>query len=964
MDHLFLVFEQPVVQRLGLVLLHFVWQGVLVAFGLACGLRFLRQRSAEARYGLAVAALALMIVFPIGTFFLVSAPGGARSRAMQDNPSILAPEPVQLAEQLSPIVGDPEVPASHGVGLEEGTVLGSLPIAPAMEPPQRETVERADPPAVRLSVSAWGRLPESMLPWVVSLWAVGVSVLSLRLAGSWFLATRLRWRGTQPVGKSLQQAARRLAQQLGVRRSVSVLESMRVTVPCLIGVVRPCILLPASALTGLTPEHLEAILAHELAHVRRHDCLITVIQAFVETLLFYHPGVWWVSRQIRIERENCCDDMALAIVEGRLLYASALADMAQLVARQNRLAAAANGADLVSRIRRILKTSPAAPKHSTSWSAGVMILVVLASLVAAWGFDCMARLARADEQELSASDGGRLERDDPAALAAAGDGHPFRIVDNFDGKLVLDWEVICPDSSHASLEKNPGKLTITSQFGGFHGDASDSRGTHPGNNQYMIPVPQEGGDFVVTTCLEDFHPTARHQQAGPVIYDDHDNYFKALVGVGWGDVLIGSSWEERTHFQGKDIPAQAMQWDRTWLRIIKRGNVYEALYSLDGEEYTQINEHVWGDGSPRCIGLYAMNENGTSEPIDAVFDFIEVRSLTAEERNVPARRERQKFFGVWELATEPGSRKLTDSLPFTQFTFNGTWAAIVERQKAMDADFSVQPEADPKTFSLSFGDRGEINASYRFEGDQLVVCMSTLLDAPAPASIEPGADRKVLRLQRMQAAKARAIQYNEHPTYKQFQILDPDVSESLTLDEFIADRPSAEAIRQGKELFAILDRDNNGILAYKEFEAYPRKATYLRYDLDADGTLSEEEFALGEMKAASRERSLELFRLVDRDGNGRLDLEEFMDRSEEAWFVTLDASGGQTVSYDEFVKGNPSLAKTPRSRTVFDAIDADSNGSLSRDEYVEKDPKYAFSRLEAPGDSDGKVSIGDFLFLE
>lgn len=963
MDHLILLFEQPVVQRFGLVLLHFVWQGVWVAFSLACGLRFLRQKSADARYGLAVAALALMVAFPIGTFFLVSAPGGARSTAVQADLPALEPEPAPLAEQLPPIVGDREPPASHD-SLEKGSVLASLPAAPSAEVPQRETAERADPPPVPLSASAWGHLPKSMLPWVVSLWTLGVLVLSLRLAGSWFLATRLKRRGTQPVAKSLQQVARRLAQQLGVRRSVAILESTCVTVPCLIGVLRPCILLPASALTGLTPEHLEAILAHELAHVRRHDCLVTVIQAFVETLLFYHPGVWWVSRQIRIERENCCDDIALAIIKGRLLYASALADVAQLAARHNRLTAAASGADLLCRIRRILKAPSAAPKHSTSWSAGVMILVILTSLAAAWGFDSMVRLARADEQERSASDGNSPESNTQPVRDAAEDGQPFRIVDNFDGKLALDWEVLRPNPTHASLEKNPGKLTITSQFGGFHGDASDTRGTHPGNNQYMIPVPQDGGDFVVTTCLEDFHPTARYQQAGPVVYDDHDNYFKALVGVGRSNVIIGSSWEERSYLEGKDVPTRNMQWDRTWLRIIKRGNAYEALYSLDGKEYTQINEHVWGDGSPQRIGLFATNDNGTSEPVDAVFDFIEVRSLTAEERNDPAQRERQKFFGAWELAAKPGSRKLTDSLPFTQFTFNGASAAIVERQEAMHLDFSVQPEANPRTFSLSLGDRDEINASYRFEGDQLVVCMSTLLNAPAPASFEPGPDRKLLRLQRMAAAKARAIQYNGHATYKQFQVLDPDVSESLTLDEFVADRPSPESIRQAKELFAILDRDNNGKIAYTEFEVYPRKATHLRYDLDADGTLSEEEFALGEMKSASRDRALDLFRLIDRDGNGRLDLEEFMDRSAEAWFVSFDANEDKRVSYDEYAKGNPSLAKTPRCRTVFDAIDADSSGSLSRDEYVGKAPKYALSRLEAPGDSDGKVSINDFLFLE
>ena len=94
-----------------------------------------------------------------------------------------------------------------------------------------------------------------------------------------------------------------------------------------IGWLRPVILLPTSALTGLSPSHLEAILLHELAHIRRLDYLINLLQTIVETLLFYHSAVWWVSRRIRIERENCCDDVAVSVLGGSRDYATALARM-------------------------------------------------------------------------------------------------------------------------------------------------------------------------------------------------------------------------------------------------------------------------------------------------------------------------------------------------------------------------------------------------------------------------------------------------------------------------------------------------------------------------------------------------------------------------------------------------------------------------------------------------------------
>ena len=123
-----------------------------------------------------------------------------------------------------------------------------------------------------------------------------------------------------------------------------------VRVPTIVGCLRPVILLPASVVTGLPASHLDAVLAHELAHVRRHDYLVNVLQSLVETLLFYHPAVWWCSRQIRIEREHCCDDLVVEACGDRVVYAHALAQLEELrglqtdaVSERNRRAAGRSG---------------------------------------------------------------------------------------------------------------------------------------------------------------------------------------------------------------------------------------------------------------------------------------------------------------------------------------------------------------------------------------------------------------------------------------------------------------------------------------------------------------------------------------------------------------------------------------------------------------------------------------------
>ena len=163
--------------------------------------------------------------------------------------------------------------------------------------------------------------------------------------------------------------AARLSRRLHIARPVRLLRSTLVDVPTVIGWLKPVILLPATALSGLNPHQLEAILAHELAHIRRHDYLVNLLQTVVETLLFYHPAVWWLSRRIRAERENCCDDLAVSLCGDPVTYARALADLEGLRNPTRRFVMAADGGSLVQRVRRLL----GAPSHAgraPGWLAG------------------------------------------------------------------------------------------------------------------------------------------------------------------------------------------------------------------------------------------------------------------------------------------------------------------------------------------------------------------------------------------------------------------------------------------------------------------------------------------------------------------------------------------------------------------------------------------------------------------
>ena len=146
--------------------------------------------------------------------------------------------------------------------------------------------------------------------------------------------------------------------------------------PTVVGWLRPAILLPIAALASLSPAQVEAILAHELAHIRRHDYAVNVLQTIAETLLFYHPSVWWLSRRIRAEREHCCDDIAVALCGDAVGYAQALAELETWRTVSATMAMAATGGTLLDRVRRILQVPLTDEPRSPSWAVTLALTLV------------------------------------------------------------------------------------------------------------------------------------------------------------------------------------------------------------------------------------------------------------------------------------------------------------------------------------------------------------------------------------------------------------------------------------------------------------------------------------------------------------------------------------------------------------------------------------------------------------
>jgi uncharacterized protein (TIGR03435 family) len=229
--------------------------------------------------------------------------------------------------------------------------------------------------AIPAGISAAAAAP--FLSWVVAVWFAGATVFWVRLTGGWILAARLRSRLVRPAPAAWQRTLDRLKVRMRVSGPVRLLLSSLVQAPAVIGWLRPVVLAPVGALAALPAEQMEALLLHELAHIRRHDYLVNMLQSAVEALLFYHPLVWWISGHMRAERELCCDDAAVRASGDAIVYARALAGLGLL---RPPVVMAANGGSLAHRIARLLGRPRSAPR--TLSGPGIVAAAVLPVIAA------------------------------------------------------------------------------------------------------------------------------------------------------------------------------------------------------------------------------------------------------------------------------------------------------------------------------------------------------------------------------------------------------------------------------------------------------------------------------------------------------------------------------------------------------------------------------------------------------
>ncbi|MDR6561795.1 MULTISPECIES: M56 family metallopeptidase [unclassified Arcicella] len=305
-------FPENVMTAIGWTLLHSVWQLIVIAIVLKVAL-LISKKSATKRYWLSFAGLFSQLLATVATFLMV----------FEENTVYLSTKSNLTFDKLTQ------------TNLTNTSTLSSTP-------------------------NLWNDfqlLLSNNLNLLVSAWLIGTVFLSVRLMGGYIYTEQLRWKHTKSVHGDTLDIFNELLKKINIGKGINLLESSLATTPMTIGFLQPVILLPIGLLTGLSNKEIEAILAHELAHIKRHDYLINIVQSIVEILFFFHPVTWWISAKIREERENCCDDLAIELCGNNIHLVKALTKV-EIFQQQTNVTLAMGFAGkkqtLLGRVQRIL----------------------------------------------------------------------------------------------------------------------------------------------------------------------------------------------------------------------------------------------------------------------------------------------------------------------------------------------------------------------------------------------------------------------------------------------------------------------------------------------------------------------------------------------------------------------------------------------------------------------------------
>lgn len=329
---------------------------------------------------------------------------------------------------------------------------------------------------------------------------------------------------------------------------------------------------------------------------------------------------------------------------------------------------------------------------------------------------------------------------------------PGRLFDGFDGRLALDWQQIRPDAGSQSLEKNPGRLTITTQYGSIHLTGRPVLA----KNLFLLDISNRTeSDFAVTTCLEGFRPLAGWNQAGLVIYDDDDNYLKFVsefraVGQAHLNALAETDGQSKiTQFQVPLSPT------RLWLRVVKRGDRYETSSSNDGEHFDSYADISWGNGKPKFAGILAKNGNmPNARNAEASFDFFELRDLTSGEKGDPSPDERARLLGTWKLAAAHLEGKAMANPALTGVTIAANLLTFSEKSRKLVGSYTIDSASTPKKlvfYAQSGTALTPLNFAYALDEGKLTLCTTPKAGAEMPDALktEKGDGRMLLTLARV-----------------------------------------------------------------------------------------------------------------------------------------------------------------------------------------------------------------------
>jgi bla regulator protein blaR1 len=334
------ILPDRIIDAFGWTILHSLWQGLIIGILLFLFLYFYRNHNSEIRYNLSVFSLVMIFGLSVLTFIF------------------FFKDAVQTGNVTK-----------HGILIPDnynGRIM---------------TWTNSDvfSTGIISLIQSITNAISGRFPFLITLWLIGVFLISAYMTGGIYMTHKIRKSCLHIIPEELLKRFLNLISTMNIRKKVNIHGSSLIRVPSVIGFIKPVILIPLCAVTQMSMDQLEAVIAHELAHIRRHDYLVNLFQSFMEALFFYHPIVWMIQKRIREERENCCDDMALSYSKEKITYIKALASIYEMPTIPG-FPVLAIGSDkfyLLTRIKRILKRE----KMKTNFRDKMLAGIILASAI-------------------------------------------------------------------------------------------------------------------------------------------------------------------------------------------------------------------------------------------------------------------------------------------------------------------------------------------------------------------------------------------------------------------------------------------------------------------------------------------------------------------------------------------------------------------------------------------------------